>query len=188
MTAAPPIVTRAQWGAAFTIPGGRHVAPSARRFTVVHWPGGNVSGDEAAIVRSIERQHRGQGWGAAPGYNYLVGQSGTIFEGCGRDVRGAHSPPRNVDGWGICIMAPMNAPATTAAMDATRVLRDWLCSVAGRDLAMSWHGEHWATGCPGAQLTTWTRAGMPSSGSRPLPEPDPDPHRGRRRRVVLGWP
>jgi hypothetical protein len=73
-----PIVTRAQWGAAFTIPGGRFVAPSARRWFVVHWPGSAVGGDERAVVRAIERAHRvGQGWQAAPGYNFLVGRSGT---------------------------------------------------------------------------------------------------------------
>ena len=93
-----PIVTRAQWGAAFTIPGGRHVAPSQRFWFVVHWPGSAVSADERAVVRAIERHHRqGQGWQAAPGYNFLVGRSGTIYEGCGRDVRGIHSPPRNTD-------------------------------------------------------------------------------------------
>ncbi len=168
------IVTRAGWGAAFSInTAGRTVPPSARRFTVVHWPGGNVSGDEAGIVRAIERQHRNQGWTAAPGYNYLVGQSGRIFEGCGRDVRGAHSPPRNVDGWGICVMAPMNAPATQAALNSTRALRDWLCGVAGRQLAMSFHAEHHPTGCPGNQLTSWVRAGMPATGGTTTP-PQPE--------------
>jgi hypothetical protein len=145
-----PIVSRAQWGAAFTIPGGRHVAPSQRRWFVVHWPGSAVGGDERAVVRAIERHHRqAQGWQAAPGYNFLVGRSGTIYEGCGRDVRGIHSPPRNIDGWGVCVLISVGENPPQAALNATRALYNWLNGVAGRTLGMTWHGQHWATVCAG---------------------------------------
>src|SRR5215475_798069 len=134
------IVSRAQWGAQFTIPGGRHVAPSARRWFVVHWPGSAVAGDERAVVRAIERSHRvGQGWQAAPGYNFLVGRSGTIYEGCGRDVRGIHSPPRNVDGWGVCVMIAVGETPPVAALNATSALYEHLCGVSGRRLGMAGH-------------------------------------------------
>jgi len=166
------IVTRAQWGAAFTIPGGRHVAPSARRFFVVHWPGSAVSSDERAVVRAIERSHRqGQGWQAAPGYNFLIGRSGTIYEGCGRDVRGIHSPPRNTDGWGICCMIAVGENPPQAMLNATRALYNWLNGVAGRTLSMSWHGQHFATECPGPNLRSWVQRGMPATGGAPAPAP-----------------
>jgi peptidoglycan hydrolase-like protein with peptidoglycan-binding domain len=164
------IVTRAQWGAAFTIPGGRHVAPSARRWFVVHWPGSAVGSDERAVVRSIERSHRtGQGWAAAPGYNYLVGRSGTIYEGCGRDVRGIHSPPRNTDGWGVCVMVAVGETPPPAALNATRALYEWLNGVAGRTLGMSWHGQHHPTACAGPALTSWVQRGMPAGAVPPVP-------------------
>jgi hypothetical protein len=166
------IVSRREWGAQFTIPGGRHVAPSARRWVVIHWPGSAVGNDERAIVRSIESQHRrGQGWAAAPGYNFLVGRSGTIYEGCGRDVRGIHSPPRNTDGFGVCLLLGTGQQPPQAMLNATRALYDWLNTVTGRRLGMSWHGQHFATACPGPALTQWVRNGMPASGGAPAPAP-----------------
>lgn len=168
------IVTRAQWGAAFTIPGGRHVAPSARRWFVVHWPGSAVGTDERAVVRSIERFHRvNLGWQAAPGYNFLIGRSGTIYEGCGRDVRGIHSPPRNVDGWGVCVLIAVGEQPPQAALDATRALYAWLNGVAGRTLGMSWHGQHHPTQCAGPALNSWVQRGMPAGGGAPPPPPGP---------------
>jgi hypothetical protein len=164
------IVSRAQWGAAFTIPGGRHVAPSERRWFVVHWPGSAVGADERALVRAIERQHRqNQGWQAAPGYNFLVGRSGTIYEGCGRDVRGIHSPPRNIDGWGVCVLISVGESPPQAALNGTRALYNWLSGVAGRTLGMSWHGQHWATACAGPNLNAWVQAGMPAGTPAPPP-------------------
>jgi hypothetical protein len=165
------IVTRAQWGAAFTIPGGRFVAPSDRRWFVVHWPGSAVGGDERAVVRAIERSHRqNQGWQAAPGYNFLVGRSGTIYEGCGRDVRGIHSPPRNTDGWGVCVLIGIGEVPPQAALNATRALYNWLNGVAGRTLGMSWHGQHFPTACAGPNLNAWVQAGMPA-GTPTAPRP-----------------
>lgn len=160
------IVTRSQWGAAFSIPGGRHVAPSARRWFVVHWPGSAVAADERAVVRSIERFHRQSlGWAAAPGYNFLVGRSGTIYEGCGRDVRGIHSPPRNTDGWGVCVMIAPGEAIPAAAQNATRALYNWLNGlVSGRTIGMSWHGQHHPTACAGPALNGWVQRGMPTTG------------------------
>jgi len=177
------IVTRAQWGAAFTIPGGRHVAPSQRFWFVVHWPGSAVGADERAVVRAIERQHRqSQGWQAAPGYNFLVGRSGTIYEGCGRDVRGIHSPPRNTDGWGVCVLISVGEVPPQPALNATRALYNWLNGVAGRTLGMSWHGQHWATSCAGPNLNAWVQAGMPAG----TPAPPPPPHLEEEMLIIRG--
>jgi len=122
------------------------------------------------VVRAIEASHRnGQGWQAAPGYNFLVGRSGTIYEGCGRDVRGIHSPPRNTDGWGVCVLIAVGETPPQAALNATRALYEHLCGVAGRRLGMAGHNTHFATACPGPALTTWVRNGM--AGAAPAPAP-----------------
>ena len=180
MAPQPRIVSRRDWGAATSIPAGRHVAPSSRRFFVVHWP---VMGtrDERQWCRDIERVHRNQGWAAAPGYNFLVGMSGTIYEGCGRDVRGIHSPPRNTDGWGVCVLQPSTAagrataPISQAARNSTRALYDWLCTVAGRSINRSWHGADFATACPGPDLIAWVRGGMQGGAPAPAPTPPAPP-------------
>lgn len=177
MASQPPILSRREWGAATTIPSGRSVAPSSRRFYVVHWP---VMGtrDERQWCRDIERIHRNQGWAAAPGYNFLVGQSGTIYEGCGRDVRGIHSPPRNTDGWGVCHLQPSTAagastaPISDAMKASSRQLYEWLGSVSGRTLSQWWHGRDFATACPGPDLRAWVSSGMPA-GAPPPEQPPP---------------
>src|ERR1700733_2424716 len=179
MAAQPPIVSRREWGAATTIPSGRSVSPATRRFYVVHWPVMSTR-DERQWCRDIERIHRNQGWAAAPGYNFLIGQSGTIYEGCGRDVRGIHSPPRNTDGWGVCHLQPSTsagvstAPITDAMKASSRALYAWLGSVAGRTLTQSWHGRDFATACPGPDLIAWVRAGMPGAAAPP-PTPEQPP-------------
>jgi hypothetical protein len=119
--------------------------------------------DEAAVVRSIERQHRvDQGWQAAPGYHWLVGMSGRAFEGTPRDRRGTHSPPSNVRGWGCCGLQPMGTPPSQAMLNTIRALYDEMCALTGRRLVQSFHGMEHATQCAGPQLNTWVRAGMPA--------------------------
>lgn len=167
------VVSRAAWGAAFEIPAGRHVNPSARREVVIHWPGSAVGADPAAVVRAIERSHRqGNGWQAAPGYNFLIG-GGRIFEGCGRDVRGIHVGVGNINttAWGICVLQGVGQPVAQADLNACRALIDWLCHVAGRDLARSSHGHHMATQCAGPALNGWVNAGMPATAPPPPPPP-----------------
>lgn len=178
MAAQPRITARSTWRAARAVPGGRHVAPSARRWFVVHYP---VMGDRPnhQFARDIEGIHLRQGW-AVVGYNFLVSnRDGEIMEGAGRDVRGIHSPPRNVDGWGVCVTQPTTAqgrptaPLSQAARNSTRALYEWLCTIAGRRLGMAGHNTHHATACPGPDLSAWVRSGMPAGGPTPAPQPQP---------------
>ena len=172
------IVTRAQWGSQFSNTA-RNAALSGRRQWVSHWPGssGRVA-DEQATVRAIERQHANQGWSARPGYNFLIGMSGTIYEGCGRDREGVHCPGLNVSGFGVCFLQGMSEPFTQAAQQSGRALYDQLCRDTGRTLTQTWHGANFATGCPGAAVQNWTAAGMPANVTpppTPTPEPEPEP-------------
>lgn len=169
------IVTRSQWGAAYPMSSNR-VSLSSRRYFVCHWPGssGRVA-DERATVRAIERQHANQGWSARPGYNFLVGMSGTIYEGAGRDVQGVHCPGRNTDGFGCCLLQGMAEPLTQAARNSTRALYDQLCRDTGRTLTQTWHGAHYATACPGNDVIAWVRSGMPASSTTPPTQPPTTP-------------
>jgi hypothetical protein len=170
------IVTRPQWGSQFSNTA-RNAPLSGRRFWVSHWPGssGRVA-DEQATVRAIERQHANQGWSARPGYNFLIGMSGTIYEGCGRDREGVHCPGRNVDGFGVCFLQGMSEAFTAAAQTSGRALYDQLCRDTGRTLTQGWHGLYFATGCPGTAVQNWTAAGMKAPGGQPTPpEPPTNP-------------
>jgi hypothetical protein len=172
--AVPRIISRREWGATRAIPGGRNVPLSSRRFYVAHWP---VMGarDERLWMRQIDDIHRRQGW-AVIGYNFAVGSQG-IYEGAGLMTRGIHSPPRNTDGFGVCFLQPSTAggtptaPMSQAMRNNGRALYDWLSSQCGRRLTMSWHGQHFATACPGPDIRAWVQAGMPAAGG-PAPAPE----------------
>jgi hypothetical protein len=171
------ITPRGAWGASRPIPAGRHVPLSSRRFFTTHWP---VMSDRPnhQFARDIERIHLNQGW-AVIGYNFVISnRDGEIMEGAGRDTRGIHSPPRNTDGFGVCICQPSTpqgvptAPLSQAARNATRALYEHLCNLSGRRLTMSWHGADFATACPGPEIIQWIRAGMPATAT-PGPQPPP---------------
>jgi N-acetylmuramoyl-L-alanine amidase-like protein len=175
------IVTREQWGARFGRSSNR-VALSSRRFFVAHYPAaaGAVT-NEVATVRSIEQQHANQGWSARPGYNFLIGMSGTIYEGCGRDVQGVHCPGRNTDGIGVCFLQGGHAPKmgvqtfSDAAKRSGRALYDELNRATGRTLTQTWHGAHYATACAGPDVIAWVRAGMQAPGGATTPPTQPAP-------------
>lgn len=178
MAAKPPIVSRSQWGGRGSRSG--TIAPSQRRFYVVHYP---VMGtrDEAQWMRDIESMHINQGWGMI-GYSYGIGQSGTIFEGCGLTTRPIHSPPHNSDAWGVVHLQPSTgagaplAPISDAMKRSSIALYGWLGSQAGRTLQKWWHGKDYATACPGPDLRAWVAAGMPApaGGAGPTPPTEQD--------------
>jgi hypothetical protein len=161
------IIKRSGWGARYTIPGNRGVARSSRRYVVWHYPGGNVGNDGAAVCRSIEQQHKNQGWDACPGYNLLISRGGLIYEGCGLDVRGIHSPPHNTDGIGVQMMLNPGEAVPPACANAGRALYDWINRTMGRTLTPWWHGRDYATSCPGSQIINWVQRGMPATGAPP---------------------
>lgn len=172
------IINRGGWNARYKIPTNRYVANSSRRYYVAHYPGGNIGNDGAANCRSIEQQHKNQGWDACPGYNFLVSRSGLIYEGCGLTVRGIHSPPRNTDGWGVQFMVNPNEEMPAAMKNAGRALYDWLNKQAGRTLNRSWHGADYATSCPGSKVIAWVKAGLPATGAPPAGGTAPKPPSG----------
>jgi peptidoglycan hydrolase-like protein with peptidoglycan-binding domain len=168
------IISRAAWGAGGST-AGRGVALSQRRWFVAHWPGGAVAANESQVVRNIDSFHRqNQGW-AIIGYNYLIGRSGAIFEGAGLNIRGIHSPPRNIDGWGVCFLIAPGEALPQPMRNSARALYDWLNRQAGRTLGRAGHSTHFATACPGPAVMAWINAGMPSTGGQPPPQPPPNP-------------
>lgn len=167
------MVRRAQWGAGGRT-GGRHVNLSQRRWYVAHWPGGAVAANEAQNVRNIDHFHRNsQGW-AVIGYNFLIGRSGTVYEGAGLNVRGIHSPPRNVDGFGVCFLVAPGEQLPEPMRRAGRELYAWLNAQTGRTLNRAGHRTHHPTACPGDPVMAWLNAGMPvTGGNAPAPPPPP---------------
>lgn len=160
------IITRAEWGARPFRNGPPTVPLSQRREFTIHYPGaGTPPKDVKSYAKWIERIHMDQNGWRGVGYNYFVDAYGAVAEGCGRDVRGAHSPPHNIDGFGVNIWTSNGVP-TEAGKRAARELYDHLCQVTGRKLRIGWHGRDFATACPGPLLIAWAKAGMPTSGKK----------------------
>lgn len=163
------IVSRADWNARPARPSGRYTVPwSARTEFFVH----HTDGPKTQTIRSIQDFHLdGRGWGDV-GYNFLVREDGTVYEGRGWLVVGAHCPGHNRSGIGVAFIGSNNP--TDAAKQSIRRLYDEACRRAGRKLRRYGHGDKWATDCPGSRLRAWVDAGMPVDETKPAPKPVPD--------------
>jgi hypothetical protein len=135
----PAIITRAGWGANESLrfdAGGHEMWPPSyspvQQFFVHHTDGRNGDPNPAATVRSIYYYHAiTQGWGDI-GYNFLIDESGRIYEGrhartyaageiptsedlAGNGVRPAQAKDFNEGSIGIAMMGTFNTVLPTLA-------------------------------------------------------------------------
>jgi hypothetical protein len=141
---APPIITRAEWGANEAIRRNRKKGPKFAdnvHIAIVHHTAGtnNYSrAQSAAIVRGIELYHvRGNGWDDI-GYNFLVDKYGQVFEGryggIEKAVVGAHAMGFNFGAVGVALLGNYNGAGLTAAARVSLVkLLAWRLDVAHLD-------------------------------------------------------
>ena len=131
---APPIITRAEWGADETLGSPeRSFAPLVK--AIVHHTTIDEN-DPAAQIRNIHRVHTRDRGFSDIGYNFLVDRSGRIYEGrraraylpeevhsgedtSGRLVVGAHAGGRNVGTVGVAVLG--NYQTTTTVTDASLI-------------------------------------------------------------------
>jgi len=143
-TNAPPIITRAEWGANEAIRRNRKKGPKYAdnvHIAIVHHTAGtnNYSRSQsAAIVRGIELYHvQGNGWDDI-GYNFLVDKYGQVFEGryggMEKAVVGAHAMGFNFGAVGVALLGNYNGAGLTAAARASLVkLLAWRLDLAHLD-------------------------------------------------------
>ena len=161
------IVSRSSWGAKAWRGGVYSATMSERRYFLVHYHGGPPPQSTGKWVpKNVEAIHLGNGWSGV-GYNFLVGQDGTIYEGRGWDKVGAHCPGRNRDGIGVYVAIGGNQSPTGAAMRSVVALYREANRRAGRTLTKGVHGDYYATACAGPKLTAWVHAGMKADGKIP---------------------
>jgi N-acetylmuramoyl-L-alanine amidase len=141
---APPIITRAEWGANEAIrrnkKNGPKIADNVHIAIVHHTAGTNnySRSQSAAIVRGIELYHvLGNGWDDI-GYNFLVDKYGQVFEGryggMQKAVVGAHALGFNFGAVGVALLGNYNGAGLTAAARASLVsLLAWRLDVAHLD-------------------------------------------------------
>ncbi|MFI6819285.1 N-acetylmuramoyl-L-alanine amidase [Nonomuraea sp. NPDC050328] len=152
------IVARSQWGARSPRPSGRYTVSWRERteFFVHH-----TYGPTSQSLRSIQNFHMdGRKWGDI-GYNFLVRDDGTLYEGRGWLTVGAHCPGHNRSGIAVAYIG--DDKPTPAALRTIRALYVEACRRAGRTLRPLCHSDRFSTDCPGDRLRAWVRAGMPTT-------------------------
>lgn len=159
---APTIVTRAGWGARAPKSAPSKTTWSRRTGFAIH----HSAGPTNQTVRQIQNfQMDTNGWSDI-GYNFLVDQSGKVYEGRsgGWLAIGAHAGGQNTAWIGVCWIGHSgNVTPTSAALAAIRWLYDEANQLAGRRLDVRGHGQvpGQATKCPGSRLREWIADGLP---------------------------
>lgn len=191
LAAAPrPVVTRAQWGARppKTPPVPMPANPVGNLYH--HTTGATLAPDQQgpdyypAWVRSVQNYHMDHnGWNDI-GYNFLVDPHGTIYEGRGWHVVGAHAgvntsggscPCTNSNSHGVAFLGDSNQPGVLT-LEAEESLR-WLLDQAAAQWGPQGHWGHrdvHPTDCPGDPLYAFEKGGL-EVGPPPMPEPPPIP-------------
>lgn len=159
----PPIVLREAWGFDGWDEVPAPVALKDREALFLHHEGAKPVGHllGAGVPQAIHAYHKSKGW-AGIGYSWVITQAGTIYEGRGLWLQGAHCPGWNRRAWGVQIHIGGDETPSPAALASARRLYDWLCQLTGRKLAQHGHQDGYPTDCPGKALQTWVRAGMPA--------------------------
>ncbi|MEW1694477.1 peptidoglycan-binding domain-containing protein [Streptomyces sp. NPDC091278] len=165
------ITSRKSWGAKPWTSTPDTVPLSERREFFIHYDGAHpVSRTGPSVPKAIERAHLAQKWSGI-GYNFVIDQAGTVFEGRGWGLQSAHCPGHNRSGIGVQIAVGGNQKPSDAALRAARALYDEACRRTGRTLAKKGHKDGIATLCPGGTLYAWVKAGMPAPAGSSKPKP-----------------
>lgn len=124
----------------------RKPLPKLLKLVVVHYTGVKKryrNSDSAAAVRSVERWKPGE-------YNYVIDQTGTIFEQAGT-FQAAHAAKVNKVSYGVLFLNGVTEPLTDAQVVSFRWLVDvlrWTQAVAN-DAEIVPHKKVGRTDCPG---------------------------------------
>ncbi len=119
----PAYLTKSEW---CTLPS--NCAPVSAPFTtqvthlvVHHSAGANTAPSWSAVVNSIWNYHvNTNGW-ADIGYNWLIAPDGTLFQGRGDNVIGAHFCAQNSHTMGVCLLGTYTNVSITAEARQTLV-------------------------------------------------------------------
>lgn len=158
---APPITSRASWGArdSKSTP---EVAPGLKMGFVHHTVSANdyAPADVPAMLRGIQAYHMdANGWDDI-GYNFLVDRAGQIWEGrsggIDRNVVGAHVAGFNTATVGVAVIGDYrSAEPTSASVGAVAQVLGWRLGLAGIDPSASTT----MTGLDGASVSLRTISG-----------------------------
>jgi hypothetical protein len=168
------MIKRTQWGAKPLTAYSQKIAPPVRTTIVIHHSvtaEGKTQGQVEAILRRIDDQHRGNGWGGI-GYNLAVDYDGKIYEARGIDILGAHASGANTKGYGICYIGDGRNGITPKAIEGVKAAIVMLQNHSAKKLKVVGHKDVNSTACPGDKIYLLV-AGGKFSIKYPLVTPKP---------------
>uniref|UniRef100_A0A3Q0T324 Peptidoglycan recognition protein 5 n=1 Tax=Amphilophus citrinellus TaxID=61819 RepID=A0A3Q0T324_AMPCI len=150
-----PIVSRQEWGAV-TPKQKEALKRSASRVVVHHtaYPSCKDLAECKTCLVSIQRYHMKDRKFDDIGYNFLVAGDGTVFEGRGWGVVGAHTKDHNSDSLGIAFMGNFsNTPSKKAIVAVKQLLQSGVSAgFLQPGFALYGHRDLGNTECPGEKL------------------------------------
>ncbi|MEY4539975.1 MAG: hypothetical protein RLZZ306_1732 [Bacteroidota bacterium] len=129
----PNVIPASVWRSGLTPPKELPVKTVVKHIIVHHVAGSNTNTNYTDVVRNIYTFHTGtNGWNDV-GYNFLIAQDGTIYEGRdgqnvmdGDNVLGAHFCGQNTGTMGICLLGDyMTAQPSEKSLESLSKLIAW---------------------------------------------------------------
>ncbi|MED6289211.1 hypothetical protein CHARACLAT_000408 [Characodon lateralis] len=150
------IVSRQEWGAA--APKQKESLEGPAKKVVIHHTAlqsckGLSEGKDR--LQSIQRLHMKERHFDDIGYNFLIGGDGSVFEGRGWGVMGAHTKGHNHDSLGIALMGNFNndSPSKEAILSVKQLLMSGVLEgFIEPQFVLYGHRDLGATECPGKNL------------------------------------
>jgi len=153
-------LSRTQWGAQ-PPKGGAFTRLNRRRVTgvVFHHSGVERPPHGVNAVKAYERHHLSKGWDGIA-YNWLVDETGTIFEGRGWDARGGATKGWNAKSISICYTGYGYRQPNGSVLNSFQTLVDEAEARFKKPLWVTTHRRKSQTTCPGDWLGDWVEGGM----------------------------
>ena len=120
-------------------------------YIVVHHSASPIDSTTPEKIRKWHVEDRG--WSDI-GYHYIIKNNNEVFVARPENKKGAHSPPRNGDSIGICVVGNYDAEnPRKPMMDALETLINELLQKHNLTWnEVTWHRMWQATACPGEKL------------------------------------
>lgn len=173
------IISRSEWGAVSPSGAGNKLNAKPKG-VAIHYEGPKMGRRDhskcRALVLSIQRFHMAtRGW-ADVAYNFMVCEHGYVYEGrgIGKGSAANGTTQANQQWYAVCLLVGKGDAITNEAKAGVKAAVAY-CQSKGAGKAVTGHRDHFATECPGDELYTWLKAGMPVAGSAPKPAPKPAP-------------
>jgi hypothetical protein len=154
-------ISRQQWGAT-PPPGGKgfnRIKHRRVKGVVVHHSGVENGPTGTTAVHAFERHHLAKGWDGIA-YNWLVDETGTIYEGRGWEARGAATKRWNAKSISVCFTGHGDVEPREQVLESFQTLIREAQTRFNGTLWVSTHRRKGATTCPGHWLSGWVEGGM----------------------------